>query len=646
MLLAIASFSAGATLAWHHPLWPIAVLAGLGVWTLLVTWRPGIWLVTVPVCVTFMNFSPWSGWLIFDEFDILLLGALSGGYARIFLSPPPQPRGKIPAILLGLATLLGGAGLLCLYRGFSDAGGVAFDWYAGYTDALNSLRVFKSLGFALLFIPLLQRELRHSAALATQRLATGMVGGITVVTLAVVWERAAFPGLLDFSTNYRTVALFWEMHTGGAALDAYLALSAPFVVYALVSARRPMSWAGAAILALLVGYAVLTTFARGVYLAVAGSLVLLAVPVWQRSQSESWRATSGLLLALALTAEAVAVIGGGSFMMERLASTDRDLSTRTEHWRQGLALLDGPADWVLGKGLGRFPKNYADQAPQGEFSGEVKWHTEQTPTAHANSFVTVLGPKTQKSLGGQYALTQRLSKLSPGPHYVRLDIRAEHEIDLHLKLCDRHLLYDAACQRALIRVPPGKTPWQTLVVPLKGPALRGGPWYAPRLNVFSLSVISTASAGDFDNVRLIGANRQEMLINGTFNKQLAHWFPSAQSYFLPWHIDNLFLELLIEQGATGLLIFSALLGYAMWRLITSPSRKEALSPYLAASLCAALCVGLVSSFMDVPRVTFLLYFLALFSIQLTLYSEHEKNQIGQSRSAQTPFSARKCGVHT
>lgn len=126
--------------------------------------------------------------------------------------------------------LLGGFGLLSLWRGFSDAG------------APNSVRVFKSLGFSLLFVPLLRHEVADSGAFASQRLASGMVAGLTVVTLTVLWERAAFPGLLNFSSHYRTVALFWEMHVGGAAIDDYLALSTPFVAWALFSARRPMAW--------------------------------------------------------------------------------------------------------------------------------------------------------------------------------------------------------------------------------------------------------------------------------------------------------------------------------------------------------------------------------------------------------------------
>jgi hypothetical protein len=631
LLVALGSFFAGAVLAWHHPLWPMQVLAVFGLWCVLVAWRPGLWLFVVPACLPFLNFSPWTGWLVFEEFDILLLGGLAGGYGRLAWSSWSGGRTRIPGVFLCLTVLMGGSGLLALYRGFLDAGGFAFDWFAGYTDALNGLRVFKSLGFALLYVPLLQPPLCQSGISASQRLATGMVAGLTVVTLAALWERAAFPGILDFSTHYRTVALFWEMHVGGAAIDAYLVLAMPFVVWALLSARRPGVWAAAAVLALVTAYACLTTFARGVYFAVAGPLVLLGVllwvqksdfnarvfwsPVWRRYRPDSWRAKASLMLILALAAEVVAVLGGGSFMRERLASTDRDLGGRVEHWQHGLDVLDGPADWLLGKGLGRLPENYASHGPQGEFSGGVRVRDEQALGGAANSFVTVRGPDTLRKLGGQYALTQRVGRVSARRHRVRLDVRIQQETDVYLELCEKHLLYDASCQAAFIRVLPGNTSWQTLVLPLEGLALAGGPWYAPRASVFSLSVVNPGGTADFDNVQLFASNQEPLLENGHFSNGLAHWFPAAQSYFLPWHIDNLFLEVLIERGVAGLLLFAALMAYALWHLVFGRARALALSPYLAASLCAALSVGLVSSLMDVPRVAFLFYLLTLFSIQ-------------------------------
>jgi len=637
LLLALGSLSAGAVLAWHHPLWPMAALVLFWLWCATAAWRQGVWLLVLPACLPFLNFSPWTGWLVFDEFDILLLGALAAGYGRLAFSSRSGAGTGMPVAFWGLMALLAGAGLLALYRGFADAGGFAFDWFAGYADPLNSLRVFKSLGFALLFIPLLRHDLAHSRALASQRLAIGIVAGLTVATLAVLWERAAFPGLPDFSTNYRTVALFWEMHVGGAAIDAYLVLTTPFVVWALFSARRPVLWAGAAALALLTGYACLTTFSRGVYFSVAGSLALLVMlrraqksaltvreflgRVWRRHVPEGWRAKAGLVLVLALVAEVVAVVGGGSFMAERVTSTDRDLKSRLAHWQHGLDLLEGPADWLLGKGLGRFPENYAAHVPQGEFSGDVEAREEREPEGNSNSFVTVRGPNTMKILGAQYALTQRVGMDFSGQHRVSLEVRVRNQADIYLELCERHLLYDGRCQRASVRVLPGKTAWQALTVRLRGPVLAGAAWYAPRLGMFSLSVGNAGGVADFDNVRLIGPNRQELLENGGFSRGLAHWFPAAQSYFEPWHMDNLFLETLVERGLAGLLLLAALMGYALWHLVIGRARSLPLSPYLAASLCAALLVGLVSSFMDAPRVAFLYYLLTLYSMQTTQEAE-------------------------
>lgn len=631
LLVSWGSFFAGAVLAWHHPLWPLAALALFGLWCGVVAWRPGVWLFVLPAGLPFLNFSPWTGWLVFEEFDLLLLGALAGGYGRWACLPSSGAGARLSPGLLALFALLGGTGLLALLRGFADAGGFVFDWYAGYTDALNSLRVFKSLGFALLLLPLIQRELEHARVLAHRRLVAGVLAGLTVVVLAVLWERAAFPGLLDFSTPYRTVALFWEMHVGGAAIDVYLALTAPFVVWALRSARRPVVWVAAATLALLTAYACLTTFSRGVYFAVAGSLVFLGLLLWwqksdvnardffvrvsQRRDPGGWRLKAGLLLGLALLAEVAAVLGGGTFMTERLASADRDAGSRVEHWWHGLDVLDGPADWLLGKGLGRLPANYAARVARGEFSGAVQVGQEVLPGGLVNGFVTVRGPNTLKTLGGQYALTQRVGLDAAGQYRVGLDVRVQKKADLYLALCERHLLYDGHCQTAFVRVFPGKIEWQTLNLPLHGQALAGGAWYAPRLGLFSLSLGNAAGAADVDNVRLIGPHRQELLGNGGFSRGLAHWFPAAQSYFVPWHMDNLFLEVLVERGAGGLLLMAALMVYVLWHLTAGRARQRTMSPYLAASVGAALLVGLVSSVMDVPRVAFLLLFLALFSIQ-------------------------------
>jgi len=517
-----------------------------------------------------------------------------------------------------LLLLLGAAGLWSLSRGVMDAGGWAFNWFAGYTDALNSLRVFKSLAFALLFVPLLKSRHAPNPTCAGQLLARGMVVGLLLVTLAVLWERAAFPGVFDFSTHFRTVALFWEMHVGGAAIDAYLALSTPFAVWALVRARHPLAWTGAAALALLTAYACLTTFSRGVYGAVLGSLVVLGFALWTQKHAfkvlasstqelplqrfAGWRPKASVMLVLALLIEVAMVLGAGSFMMKRLDTTDRDLSSRLAHWQHGLDLPQQPTDWLLGIGLGRFPDNYAHEVPREEFSGSVTL---------GDGFATLYGPISRHSLAGLHALTQRLTDVPAGQHWVSLQVRAKVRTEVYFDLCERHLLYDGNCQGAFVRIAPGIQGWQSLLLPLRGPPLSGGPWYAPRLQMFSIAIANAGGAADFDNVKLVGTQGPARLENGDFSQGLAHWFPAAQSYFVPWHMDNLFLELLVERGWLGLLLWLVLMHYTLWHAIFGRASSHELSPFLAASLCGVLLVGLVSSVMDVPRVAFLMYLMTL-----------------------------------
>ncbi len=620
LLLALASWCAGLALAWHHPVWPVATVILFLAWNIALVWRGHLWLVMVPAGVAFLNFSPWSGWIVFDEFDMLLLGTLAVGYARLAWAMRDPAHAALPARSQALLLLLGGLALCSLSRAVMDAGGWDFDWFAGYTDALNSVRVIKSEVYAVLCVPLLHQEMLRGSARAHRRMALGLVLGLGVVVLAIVWERLAFFGLFDFSTPYRTVALFWEMHVGGEAIDAYLAMATPFAVWAIVSARRPRVWLGAAMLVLLTAYAVLTTFSRGLYFSVLTSLLVLAMLVFGKRSNPSgstaagpqtttgWRTKAIPMLWLALGIEVFVVLGAGTFMLDRMGRSRDDFASRIAHWQRGLAVLHGPTDWWLGKGPGRLPSHYANLGPAGEFSGQARAAQEQERQGFENRFVTVLGPMTQKQLGGQFALTQRVPSPRKGPHVVRLDIRARTATDLQLEWCVRHLLYDADCRTAQLHVAADPA-WRPLVQPMTGVASPAR-WYAPRLALFTVSVVNAGGRADIDNMRLQGPTQEELLTNGDFAAGLAHWLGSAQSYYLPWHIDNLFLEVLIERGLLGLLVFCALVATAIWRLAFASGHQRNSSPYAVAALTGALCVGLTGSVVDAPRVMFLFYAMA------------------------------------
>jgi hypothetical protein len=449
-----------------------------------------------------LNFSPWTGWLAVDEFDIFLLATLAGAYVKRIANYRTSAVTQAVDFFPVWTAVIGMAGLWGLLRGFADAGSFSMNWFADYTESSNSLRVFKSLGFALLFAPLLHCELLRDQAKACRLFASGMLTGLTVVAMATLWERAAFPGLIEFSLHYRTVALFWEMHVGGAAIDTYLALASPFAVWALMQARRPLSWLSAAMLTWLVVYASLTTFARGVYLAVAAPLLLLAVLLWIQAHDAAakvlyarmrlspwflgWRTKAGAVLLVMLVMEVVAVLGGGSFMTERLADTGKDLSSRLEHWKNGLGLLQTLDDGLFGIGIGRLPANYAARVPAGEFPGQLRWNTENKPGNVARTYATLSGPRKRQELGGSFELTQRVYLPKPGRHRVFIKARVPTDTLMELHLCERHLLYDRACQSAYIHLKPvfvnNLAVWQPLMVPLNGPQLSHGNNFTPRLS--------------------------------------------------------------------------------------------------------------------------------------------------------------------
>lgn len=267
---AIASGAGAAWLAAHHPLSPPLALAAVAALAAITAARPGHWPLWLLPLLPWIGLMPWTGWLTVEEFDIAVLAVAAAGYARLatgWARPVAGARRageRLLPTLLWLLPLVAST-LIGVARGVADAGGLSWGWWQGYREPLNSLRLAKPLAEVLLLLPLWQATCRVDEAVAVRHLRTAMLLLLAGVALAVVRERAAFTGLMDFSTDYRATGPFWEMHIGGAALDAVLALSIPFALAALADARSPARWtAGAAVLGLAL-YAALATFSRIVY---------------------------------------------------------------------------------------------------------------------------------------------------------------------------------------------------------------------------------------------------------------------------------------------------------------------------------------------------------------------------------------------
>lgn len=620
----------------------------------------------LPAALPWLDLGPWTGWLVVDEFDLLVLGAIAGVWLRRAFDkiyPPAEamaPPSRHVAVTVAGFTLWSG---IALWRGLADAGSWP-GWFDGYAESGHCLRVAKTLVYALLLWPPLLSQLRRSAAAATRLFGLGILCGLAITSLVAVWERAIFPGLFDFSTPYRTVALFWEMHVGGAAIDAYLSMAMPFVVWALVTTRSPWRWFAAAVLALVATYACLTTFSRGVYLAVGLPLIALGLVLLHRRHAleasgglrragvyaalaigsgallfgalaaggivgvgfvglllaaavaasarrlAGWRHAAGLGLALAVLIEVVVVFGAGTFMGDRLQAVNRDFGGRLAHWRHGVALMDGIGDAVAGIGLGRLPSQYDRFVPGGEFPGAAR-RVEVSPGRFA---VRLWGPRSREELAGLFSLSQRLPLRSGAAGLVEFDAHVEQPVPLLVTVCEMHLLYEARCQGTVIELAPGSEAWQHVSAELEGPAIEGGVMRRPRQ--FALSMLTTGASVDVTNLQLVGRDARNLLRNPRFADGMAGWLPTAQHYFVPWHIDSLYLELLVERGVPGLVLFIVVVGLALRNLIAGPGRDEPVAPFLATAIVAALIVGLVSSVFDMPRVAWLLLMLVLLAASL------------------------------
>lgn len=672
LLCAGTSAAAGVVGLWialHHPLSPLLAVVGFAAWSSVLAFRPRAWLVMLPALLPALGLAPWSGWVGVDEFDLAVLATAAGAYAaHAQRETRPDIWSNGPVAVCRFAMVLGLAGLLWLVLALSNAQTLTFEWFDGYDRPLNALRVAKGLFWPLLLLPLLNLRPDPADGHTTTGglLARGMAAGAAVVVLAAVWERLAFTGLWNTEIYYRTTALFWEMHVGGAAIEVFLVLALPFVVAQAIHAHTVAGRAMAILLLALAAYACVSTLSRSLYVALAvaaipavwvvaarrrhaapdakgkwlhrvlaavvlvaagawgaqllvpaigyGGSLLAACMVWMlvlvvgllRRPAGSLRGRDygALAVALVLVVELGAVREGAAFLTARLDRVSDDLVKRSAHWSGALSVLQSPPDWLFGRGFGRFPVDYPERVKGVEYPGAFRMMAD-----NEERFARLAGPPTMRGIAGVFGVSQRIGPLAGGSFVATFEARAVRAQRLLLSLCEKHLIYEAECEFAVVNVLPGE--WRRYSVPVDADHLQGGPWYAPRPVLFSIASASAGGQVDVDNVRLIDAQGRDHTVNGDFSAAAAHWFFTGRYYFLPWHTDSVIVELLVERGVLGLVLFTWLVVRAIAAWAGPAGRRDPLSPYVVAALTGCAVLGLFSSVLDVPRNAFLLTLLCL-----------------------------------
>jgi hypothetical protein len=141
-------------------------------------------------------------------------------------------------------------------------------------------------------------------------------------------------------------------------------------------------------------------------------------------------------------------------------------------------------------------------------------------------------------------------------------------------------------------------------------------WFGKRAAFFAVGVGEPGRIVDVQSMHIFGPDRTDLLANGDFSDHTSRWFTQSDKFHLPWHIKNIALDLLFDQGAIGLALFGLLAGGSWIRTALGRARRHPDAPYVAAAIAGYLVVGAFDSLLDVPRVAFLFYNVVIVGLAL------------------------------
>jgi len=253
---------------------------------------PDAWLIFVPALLPVFDLTLWSGRLYINEFDLLVLTAASVHFLR---APDGRQFPKFTSRGNAIIAVLAVSFLVAMVIGAVPLPTPDANQLGSYLSNYNALRIAKSFIWALLLLAPLQWRLFADARRTTALLIIGTSIGLLLVGLVVLWERGVLlaivqshghlyasryeilGALLDYTSEYRATALFSELHTGGEAIDTYLAVAPPIAAAGVLAFRHPIPRLFCLAALCLGAYAVVATFSRGLYLGFGGGMATVFI---------------------------------------------------------------------------------------------------------------------------------------------------------------------------------------------------------------------------------------------------------------------------------------------------------------------------------------------------------------------------------
>jgi len=583
--------------------YPVSAFA-LGLFLLgystLLAYRPYVWLIVIPALLPLMDFTPWTGRFFFDEFDLLILSTL----AYYFWHKPKHAQRSlfsIPSILLlTIFTVLYGISLL---EGLLPLPAINANSFNHYYSHFNSLRVGKGYLWSLLLLPFLQLTVRRYRD-APYYFGYGILLGLAGVCLFAIIERLVFVGLFDFTNDFRINALFSSVHTGGGNIESYLMLTLPFISLLFINVMQHKSRGLLGIFLFIISiYTLLVTYSRGGYLGFCvGFLVLLLALLigFRKKPLFNKQHLLPLLLSAIIVFIALPVLNG-NLMTQRFESFDQDRSSRNAHWLNAITMRDDDlVTSLFGMGLGSYPRTYF-------------WlNNEHSQPASYEIITEKDQPYLRLSGGDAFFMGQYVAVKAHTSYRLLVNIRSKKPgLNLSTSLCEKSLQYSFRCSTVLIT--SNGSEWQQIDLLINSLEL-GEPVVAGLLKrPIQLSFYNGNGLGhsiDITNVQLINPEGINLIKNGDYSRSTDSWLFSTQKHN-PWHIDNLWVHLLFDQGWLGLSVFILLFMLAVYHCYRLLPQQTIYSSILLSAFGGFLVVAWVNSPFDAPRLT-LLFFLLLF----------------------------------
>jgi len=566
------------------------------------------WLVILPALLPIFDFTQWTGRQLLDEFDAVLLMTLFVGLWRYAGQPVKVSSSNLTKVILTaflISYFISVATSLLPIQSLNE------NSFSSPYSNYSALFIAKGIVFAIGIFLLIGKQ--SALDLAVDRyFSAGMVFGLLFASLSVIWERFAYTSLGDFNETFRVAGLFSSMNTGGPHLDAFLISAFPFVLMLAIQTKNyGLKILYYAILACGT-YAVMMTFSRAAFASLI--IIILIILAWHiflfrrenfehRTRGMSILITSGALCAI------IVPVLLGTFMQSRLAITSSDLYIRINNWSEAMNIMnDKWTSKLFGMGIGRYPVSYQLLAANNNRPAIHVFEKE-----NENIFLRI-------GNGSTIYVEQIVSPKPNSEYQLTLHARTLSEQGkLNVLLCDRTFLIGFNCESVTLIVKKNNGKWQSFNVTLNSRSVGG--------NKFRLSKLSFENGGstapiDIDNISIHTQQGSDLLFNGDFQVGSDFWYFSSPNNYSPWRVENIFLQVLFEQGWLGFILFSILVTVTITRLVNYTVNGSAFAVSILASFLGIIIIGTFDSMFDSPRLVLLLGLLVVISTNSNSYSNY------------------------